>query len=353
MKHLTGLAVALLVLACPIAQADENPNLWSTALAQVDAADADLQAPTGTWLAAAEDVTAPKPATAAAPAGDGPPPLPLHTTEGVGGALTVPMAYLVNPGPEGTVVGKPAVSFTYIYLGPKSIQSFAITETLWGRLELGYAWTRFDLGNLPHVVRKQTGGSVSINRQEVNVHNFNVRGLLIKENTEICGIPMPALVAGATVKVNGGIQGIDHSAGGAFTSVGLERSNGIDYTLTASKMFPTAFFGRPLILTLGGRNSKASNFGATGFGNRCVTTVEADIATLITDNVAVGYEFRQRANPYDKIDALLGDETNLHAIRFAYIINSQMTIAGAWAFLGPIGNSNVDCSLGVQLKYEF
>ena len=37
------------------------------------------------------------------------PPLPVHTIEGVGGGGITPMAYLVNPGDECHVFGKPAV----------------------------------------------------------------------------------------------------------------------------------------------------------------------------------------------------------------------------------------------------
>lgn len=314
-------------------------------------------APEGSWLAQAEKMAAEKEvkakeAAATRPQGDGPP-LPLHTLEGVGGALAVPEAYLVNPGPQGTILGKPAFSATFIGLGTKNILGFAVTETLFRRIELGYALNRFDLGNLPHVATNLTRGAVHVSRHNVLLHHFNARVQVIEENTPLCGIPLPAVTAGAQFKYNGDIQQIDEDTFGGFHSVGLERANGIDYVLTATKMFPKLMFGRPLVLTAGVRNSQASNFGYTGFADHCATTVEADAVTLVTDWLAVGYEFRQRSNPYDTIPGLLGDETNFHAIRTAIIINENLAVAFAWAFLGPVGNSNVDCAWGVQIKYEF
>ncbi|HUT01350.1 MAG TPA: DUF3034 family protein [Phycisphaerae bacterium] len=351
-----------LLLVSPAVLAEENADSWDHTVAAVNVDTTASGAPVGSWLAATAqaaaeaDVKAADEAKAAAAAGDGPP-LPLHTIEGVGGALAVPMAYLVNPGPKGTVVGKPSASLTYLQLGNKSLQVFAVTETLYRRIELGYAYNRFCLGNFPHVVRKASGGALRIRRQEVSLHHFNARALLVEENTKFLGIPMPAIVAGIQVKVNGGIMGINDSlstpGGQVLTNIGLEKSNGIDYVLTASKTFPELLFGRPLILTAGVRNSKASNFGYLGFGQACHTTVECDVATLVTDWLAVGYEFRQRTDPYDKARPLHLGEENFHAIRLGVILSPNCTIAAGWAYLGQVGNSDVDCAWGVQIKYEF
>lgn len=323
-------------------------------------------APPGSWLAAVEKMTAEAEVEAkekaAVPKGDGPP-LPLHTMEGVGGALAVPMAYLVNPGPEGTTIGKPAFSMTFLHLGTKNVQVFAITETLFRRIELGYAFSRFDLGNLGHVVRKATGGLYRIRRREVYLHHFNARALVLPENS--FGLPLPAVCAGIQAKLNGGIMGINdslyHPVASPFlfrgqkslTYIGLERSNGIDYVITASKMIPRILFGRPLILTCGVRNSQASNFGYTGFGDSCHTTIEFDVTTLLTDRLAVGYEFRQRTDPYDRFPPVHKGEDNLHAIRAAYVVNDHFVIAVGWASLGHVGNMLANCAWGIQLKYEF
>ena len=43
----------------------------------------------------------------------------------------------------------------------------------------------------------------------------------------------------------------------------------------------------------------------------------------------------------------------MHAICLGLIVNEHLTIAGGWTYLGPIGNANVDCAWGLQVKYEF
>lgn len=106
-------------------------------------------------------------------------------------------------------------------------------------------------------------------------------------------------------------------------------------------------------MTFGVRNSSASNIGYTGFGSACETTIEADVVTLLTDNFALGYEYRMKENPYDKAAGILNDEDDWHAIRAAYIINNNCTIAGAWGYMGPVGNTFGNCTWGLQFKYEF
>ena len=105
----------------------------------------EMNGEAGTWLAQATEAPAATVTGTSTDAAPGKaPPLPLHTIEGVGGCLIVPVAYLVNPGPEGTIFGMPSVSFTYINTSnTKSMQVFAVTQTFFRRIELGYALARF------------------------------------------------------------------------------------------------------------------------------------------------------------------------------------------------------------------
>ena len=363
MRSLLAACLVAVYMVAPAALANDDLT-WSATLAELDKASTPTEAPAGSWLASTEKAAAEaevdaKAEIAAPPAGDGPP-LPVHTIEGVGGALTVPMAYLVNPGPEGTIIGKPAASFTYLGLGTKNVQVMAVTQTFVRRNELGYAISRFDTGNMGSAITKagkKLGLRLKLHHRDVWLHHFNIRGLLVEENTKILGIPMPAIVAGIQAKYNATVQDIrDHLEtpfGELPEMAGLDKSNGIDYVLTISKMFPTLLFGRPLILTAGLRNSKAAAFGYLGFGKSCATTLEFDVATLLTDWLAVGYEFRQRVDPYDLSPPVNQGEENLHAIRAAVILSDQLTLAAGWAYLGHVGNADVDCAWGIQVKYEF
>jgi hypothetical protein len=277
------------------------------------------------------------------------PPLPFHTIEGYGGGAITPMAYLVNPGPKDAIFGAPAAAFSYVNLGHKNLEAFTFTETLFQRIELGYGLDRLGLGTLPHDIKEAT--TVDINRDQVYLHNFNLRGLLLEENSFDTQI-LPAVTAGAHFKVNEGIADINHILGGALESIGYEKSNGVDYTLTASKLIPNVF-SRPLIVSAGLRNSEAAQLGFLGFGDDRTTTFEGNVAYLPTDWLLVAYEFRQKANPYDKIPGLVDEEDNWHAVDVSWIANAHTTVVAGWGAFGNLANAEANGAWWMQVKYEF
>jgi hypothetical protein len=278
------------------------------------------------------------------------PPLPFHTIEGYGGGAITPMAYLVNPGAKGEVFGLPSAAFSNVIAGKKNLQAFTVTETLFRRLELGFGFDRFGIGTLDEDIQKATG--VDIGREDVRLYHFNVRGLLVEENS--FHLPLPAVTVGLHYKVNEGIADINRKLGGALSSIGYERPSGVDFTLTASKTFVDKWtLSRPLILTAGLRNSEAANLGFLGFGDSRRTTFEGSVAYLPTDWLLVAYEFREKANQYDEIPGLVEKEDNWHVIDVSWIINKRATLTAGWGAFGTLANTKEDGAWWLQLKYEF
>jgi len=274
------------------------------------------------------------------------PPLPFHTIEGYGGGAITPMAYLVNPGAEGDVWGKPAVAFSSVVLGHKNLQALTFTETLFGRLELGYGIDRLGLGTLPDDIEDAT--TVDIGKDAVWLHNFNARVLLIKEGK------LPALTAGVHFKINQGIEDIDDRLGGALSSIDYDNDTGVDATLTASKtIVGEGTFKRPVILTGGLRNSSAGQVGLLGFGEDRATTFEGSVAVLPTDWLLVAYEYRQKSNPYDEIPGLIEDEDDWHAVDVSWIVSSHTTLVAGWGAFGNVTNETENETWWLQGKYEF
>jgi len=222
------------------------------------------------------------------------PPLPVHTIEGVGGLVITPIAYLVNPGPTGTNVGLPSVSTSYINIGRKNLEAAALTETLFGRVKLGYSIDRFENGTLPDDVRKATTISIP---DSVVLHNFNARVLALPENS--FDLPLPALTLGATGKYNEGISTVNKDSLNVLNAIGYKSNNGVDFTLTSTKAF-SQVFGRPLIATAGLRWSEAEHLGFVGFSNKYHTTFESSVAYSILDELWLAVEFRGNANAYDQ-----------------------------------------------------
>ena len=335
MKRLSLFAVSALSFAVPVWA--ESPRMLS------------FEPSTDALIEAEPVMLAEQPASTPAPAPQHIP-CPIHTIEGYGGLAMVPTAYLVNPGPKGQIFGLPAISGTAIYIGhDKNLETLAITDTLWGRIELGYGMSRFGLGDGQDAIKKATGVEV---RDDVYLHNLNARFMLVEENSFGWNW-MPALTAGVHYKINEGVDDIDDKLGGALSKTGLESNQGVDFTFVGTKMFPELVFGRPLILSLGLRNSDAAWLGYLGFGDNRHTTFEGSVVVLATNWLAFCYEYRQKIDQYDRIPGLQDGEDGMHAMGFAIFPDSHMSIAVLYGIFGATLNGDEDNAVGVQVKWEF
>jgi hypothetical protein len=299
---------------------------------------------------------------AAAPAPEKGPPLPFITIEGAGGGAFTPMAYLVNPAGECDVWGKPSVAFDYIGLGRKNLDALMVTENLLGRVEFGFAADRLGLGTLPTDINNTFNDPNLIDNSDVWLYNFSARYLAVKENTCFGGLKMPAITFGATYKYNGDIADINNKLNGALTAIGYARDYGVDFTLTATKTLPKGFFGKPLIVTAGLRESEAADLGFLGFSDHYTASFEGSVAALPLDKWLIAYEFRQKTSPYGTIapggtintpTTLIGGENNWNGFDLAYIISNRATLVGGLGLFGNLCNADANNAWWLQLKYEF
>ena len=147
---------------------------------------------------------------------------------------------------------------------------------------------------------------------------------------------MPAVTIGAFFKTNDGIRDINSRLGGALEQIGYARENGTDFTLTATKTLPTAFFGKPLIVTAGVQ-SEAANLGFLGFSDTYHASFEGSVTILPFDRWLFAYEFRQKSSPYGTItinnESIIGDEDNWHGFDAGFIINKHATFGAGMASL--------------------
>ncbi len=360
-----------------LAPAAAPPDLYlSPEVFQADAAPAqpaptaDLQAKDfSLTLSPAMLADAAAPAETAAGGGKAPPaetkppekgpPLPLHTVEGTGGALFVPFAYVVDPGPPGTIATLPSASYTFVNVGGKFINQFATTWTLYRRIELGYSYGILGLGDFPQDVYRHTGMDTHFNH--VELHTWNVRGVIVEENSY--HLPLPQITGGLSFKYNPDVADLNDNLTaikggkkvgvGAVAAVGYKKDHSVDYTLTASKTIPNAVFTRPIIVTGGIRFSEAAQLGYLGFGKTYRMTGEGDVCLLVTDWWAISYEYRQKKDPYTTMEPLVGKESNWQAICMAFILSPRATFACGWGDFGQVVNHRETGAWGIQFKYEF
>ncbi len=280
------------------------------------------------------------------------PPLPLHNIEGNSGVFITSTAYLANPPEEGETFGKPSFSISGIFGSEKDLQSFAITENILGKYEIGYAYERFGLGDWPNDVKTAAGASVS---QHIGLHNFNLRAMIVQEGDFDCSW-MPAITFGTHFKWNESTHKLNDDLGGLLDTLGGDRNWGTEFTVVASKTI-TDLLPRPVILSAGLRNSDAIHTGLFGFAGQRRTTFEGSIIAFLTDRLAFAAEYRQKSDLLDEYETggkhLIKAENDWWTLCLAYVVNDNMTISGGYANLGNLANHREDNVWAIQMKYEF
>ena len=279
-------------------------------------------------------------------------PLPLHNIEGNSGVFITSTAYLANPPEEGKAVGLPSFSASGVFGREKNLQSFAITENILGKYEIGYAYERLGLGDWPDDVKTATGLRVS---RHLGLHNFNLRAMVVEEG----GYDrpwMPAITLGAHLKWTEGLSKLDDDLNGTMDNLGADHSRGIEFTAVASKTFKN-LLPRPVILSAGIRNSDAIHTGLVGFAGERETTFEGSVIAFLTERLAFAAEYRKKADELAQLNTggkhLNKAENDWWTIAMAYVVNNHTTVSGGYANLGNVFNHREDNVWGVQLKYEF
>jgi hypothetical protein len=280
------------------------------------------------------------------------PPLPLHNIEGNSGVFITSTAYLANPPEKGQIFGKPSFSTSAVFGREKDLESFAVTENILGRYEIGYAYERFGLGDWPSDVKSAAGAKVD---NHLGLHNLNLRTMVIQEGGFDCSW-MPAVTFGTHLKWNEGQTKLDDDLGGLLDTLGSDHSRGVEFTAVASKTIKD-LLPRPVILSAGLRNSDAIHTGLFGFAGERRTTFEGSIIAFLTDRLAFAAEYRQKSDLMDQFSAggkdLVKAENDWWTLCLAYVVNDNMTISGGYANLGNLANHRENNCWGLQLKYEF
>jgi hypothetical protein len=276
------------------------------------------------------------------------PPLPTHNVEGNSGVFITSTAYLVNPPEEGEVFGRPSFSTSFAAIGEKDFESFAVTENILGRIELGYALERLGLGDWPDDVMAAEGLYVD---NHVLVHNFNTRLMVIEEG----GFDrtwMPAVTLGTHFKWNEGLDSINKQTGGLCQSLGADHDFGTEFTAVATRTIAD-WLPNPLIVSAGLRNGDAIHTGLLGFAGKRRTTFEGSIIYFLTDRLLFASEYRQKPSLCGTYGNLIKVENDWWDICLAYVVDDHLTVAVGYADFGNVLNHRESNVWAIQLKYEF
>jgi hypothetical protein len=328
----------------PSSRTNENQRTLNQLVATIM-----LAAGVATAAQAADAVTTNAPPAKA----EKPGPLPLHNIEGNGGVFSTLSAYIVNPPRDGEPIGRPSVGFSYVNLGHgQNLEAITLTESPWKRLELGFGYDSYDLGDLPKDILATT--TVNLDEQSVALYNFNARLQVLKEN-EFEQKWLPALTAGAHLKYNNTCSSLNSQLGGALSGSGITGNTGVDFTLYASKLL--TFLPRPVLVELGGRATRGVELGLVGFTDDYSFLFEGNVGVFLTDRLILAAEYRQQPNEYSPIAVggqdLVGASGDWWTIDVAYIVSKNLTLAAGYGHFGQVLNHEANGVWGLTAKYEF
>lgn len=198
---------------------------------------------------------------------------------------------------------------TGVYVDDFTLKVIGASLSFDNRFELSAARQTFDLETM--------GGELG----------QDIFGVKYKLAGELLYTAMPQITLGAQYKR------VDDFA--IPQAVGARSDWGLDVYLAASKVFFDAVAGRNLLLNGTVRATKANQTGLLGFGTQASSdyqfVLEASAAVLLTDNVALGIEYRQKPN-----ELAFAREDDWQDVFLAWFINKHLSVVTAYANLGSI-----------------
>lgn len=198
---------------------------------------------------------------------------------------------------------------TGVYVDDFTLKVMGASLSYDNRFELSLARQTFDLDTL--------GGELG---QDIVGFKYKLAG-------ELLYTAMPQITLGAQCKK------VDDFS--LPQVVGARDDWGLDVYVAASKVFFDAVAGRNLLLNATVRATKANQTGLLGFGTEASNDyhfmLEASAALLLTDNLALGIEYRQKPNELG-----FAREDDWQDIFLAWFINKHLSVVTAYADLGSI-----------------
>lgn len=116
-------------------------------------------------------------------------------------------------------------------------------------------------------------------------------------------------------------------------ALGADTDSGNDYYIAASKVHLGAVAGFNWLWNVTARSTEAHQTGFLGFGDEREWVWEASTALLLTRELALGVEYRQ------KPDNLAIRESDWRSVFIAWFPNKNLSLAAAWLDLGDVAGA--------------
>lgn len=255
----------------------------------------------------------------------------VSTVEGAAGGGLSTWAVIAGSETEDGVGG--AAHATYVALPDYSLASAGAAVGIADRVELSYAYQRFDT--------RAAGAALGLGRgfafgQHVLGAKVRLAGDAVWDQDTI----MPQIAAGVQYKL------ADQRA--TVRAVGARATRDADFFVAATKLW----LAQGMVFDATLRLTRANQFGLLGFGGdreRARTAqVEASVGKLLAPNLLIGGEYRTR--PDNLGFAYERDAIDVFA---AWAVQRHVSITAAYADLGPIATRPGQHGLFVSFQGGF
>lgn len=255
----------------------------------------------------------------------------VSNVEGAGGGGISTWALITGYGTRDAIGG--TAHFTYIPLSNFTVRKEGAALGFFNRVEVSFSHLDFDTGS--------TGAKLGLGRGFTFGQNVvGVKGRLFGDIVYDQDSWLPQVSVGAQYKVT------DHAA--ILAAVGAQNHEGIDYYISASKLF----LGESLLVNATLRFTKANQIGILGFGgprnNNYQPQFEGSVAYLLAKNLAIGAEYRTMPNNLG-----FTKESDWKTAYVAWFISKNASITLAYANLGTIATFKNQEGVYVSTQVSF
>ncbi|MDY7578901.1 DUF3034 family protein [Herbaspirillum sp. RTI4] len=274
--------------------------------------------------AAAESFPVPDMGRLAATAG-------VSQVEGAAGGGLTPWAVIAGYGTRDSYGG--AAHITYLPTQDYALTSYGVAVGIADRVEFSLNKQIF------------TGSQAPLNhlRLEQDIVGVKVRlsgNLVYDQDTWV-----PQIAVGAMFKHNNGVGGL--SGVNNVTQLGAASDHGIDYYLSATKLF----MEQSILLNGTLRATKANQMGLMGFGgdlhNRYQLMAEGSAAYLISRQLLAGVEYRMKPR-----NLAIDQEKDNYDVFVSYFPIKNVSVTLAYVALGDITIYNTRRQNGAYLSLQ-
>lgn len=255
----------------------------------------------------------------------------LSQIEGSAGGGLTPWAVIGGYGTRGEIGAN--AFYTHVNLPDYRLDDAGAMIGLYDRVEISFAQQRFDTQQVGAALGLGSGFTFRQNIFGIKVRLFG--DVVLDQDS---WVPQVSL----------GIQHKKNNQTAVLKYIGAKSDEGNDYYVSATKLY----LNESVLVDATVRFTKANQTGILGFGgdrnNSYKAEFEGSVAYLVSRNVAVGAEYRQKPNNLG-----IAKESNWGDVFVAWAPTKNVSVALAYADLGNIVIKNQQRGLYASIQVGF